>query len=72
MCDLVLPFVSLMLSSTCLRLLPRLPISYTLSCIISFSNVFQGAVSVQDVATPISLIPFYCTYDIPVLLDCKL
>jgi len=32
--------------------------------------LFQKAVPTQDVTNPVSLLFFYCMYDIPILLDC--
>jgi hypothetical protein len=38
---------------------------------LPFIKVFQKAVPKQNVANPLSLPPFFCRYDIPVLLDSK-
>jgi len=58
-CYLVLPLSdsSIFLSSSCLRLLPRLPIS---TLYLSSNNVLEKAVSTQDVSNPLSLPPFHC------------
>jgi len=53
---------SLRLSSSCLRLLPPLPIIPSLC--LSFNNVFQRVVPTQDVTKPVSLPSFYCIWDI--------
>ena len=54
--------------TSCLRLLPRLPVNYILILYLSFSKLFQKAVRTQAVANPVSLPSIYCTYDIPLLL----
>jgi hypothetical protein len=61
------PLFSLRSSSSCLRLIPRIPLtsSLYLSC-----NVFQNAVPMQAVTNPVTLPSFYCMYDLPLLFDC--
>ena len=59
--------LSLSLSSSCLRLLSRLPA--TSSLYLSFNNVLYTTVPTQDVTNPVSILSLYCTLDLPVLLD---
>ena len=60
------PRLSLRLSSSCLSLLSRLPA--TSSHYLSFNNVLYTAVPTPDVTNPVSLLSFYCTQDLPVIL----
>jgi len=58
-----------MSSSTCLPILPRLPIITIIHFLFSFSNVSEEAVPKQDVTNPISLPSLYCMKNVPFLLD---
>jgi hypothetical protein len=50
------PLIFWIAASSCLCLLPRLPIIFSLS----FNNVWCKTVPVQDVTNPVSLPSFYC------------
>ena len=55
------PVVSLRLYNSCLRLLTRPPLSSNPSMCLPFNNMFQKAVSTEDVTNPVSLPPEYYT-----------
>jgi hypothetical protein len=58
------PLVPLRSSSSCLRLLPRLPVT-SIPLSLSFSNIFRKAIPTQDVTHPVNLPLFYSIQEIP-------
>jgi len=62
------PVASLRSSSSCLRLLPKYPVTFILPH-LSLNNVYQKAVPTPDVTNPVTLPSFYCMYDITLLLS---
>ena len=62
------PLLSLRLSSSCVRLLPRLTVTSLLPSSFSSITCFQKAVPMQYVINPVSLY-FYFMQDVPVFPD---
>ena len=54
---------------SCLRLLPCLPVTSTLYFIFPLVTCFRKAVPTQDITNPVTLLSFYCMYDIPRPID---
>jgi len=50
----------LRLSSSCLCLLPHFPHHFYFSLCLSFNNMFQKAVPMEDVTNPVNLSSFCC------------
>ena len=61
-----------MSSSSWLRALLRLPVTYVLPSIISFSAMFHEAVLMQDETNPFSFSSSSFMYNIPLLIDSML